>query len=73
MTRRSLRRAVALGAAAVLVPTGLGAAPAAGSTRGSAQDVAQAVRLDRVVGHLEALQDIADRNGGTRASGTRPG
>jgi Zn-dependent M28 family amino/carboxypeptidase len=37
---------------------------------GAAEQVAQAVTADGLHAHLEALQRIADENGGTRASGT---
>jgi Zn-dependent M28 family amino/carboxypeptidase len=39
-------------------------------TRVSAVELAQAVTQARLRGHLQALQRIADENGGTRASGT---
>ena len=59
-----MRRLLALGAAYAL----LGAAPAWGATDTS--KLREHVKPNKIVKHLEALQAIADANGGTRASGT---
>ncbi|WP_299165426.1 M28 family peptidase [uncultured Arthrobacter sp.] len=41
------------------------------SNNNTSQKLRTAVSVDRVVGHLDALDAIADANGGTRASGTQ--
>ena len=69
-TRRRALAALAAGALAVSVAY---AAPAyAAPNNNSVKKITQAVTLEGVMTHLEALQDIADANGGDRAVG-RPG
>jgi len=78
-THRRAIRAVALvagaGVAIALAPGGTAnAAPAQKScdnrTNTTVQALLECVRAAGAVEHLEALQDIADANGGTRAAGT---
>jgi Zn-dependent M28 family amino/carboxypeptidase len=74
-SRRSITAALAglgLGAAGlVLVPTA-DAAPDRGCARtnDSVRKLLECITVEGVLEHEEALQDIADDNGGTRASGT---
>jgi Zn-dependent M28 family amino/carboxypeptidase len=69
-TRRRALAALAAGALAVSVAY---AAPAyAAPNNNSVKKITKAVTLEGVMTHLEALQDIADANGGDRAVG-RPG
>ena len=75
-------RAVALGAAGALTLAGTVAfaGPAGATPHGSracekqvndtVPELTDCVTLDGILQHLEALQEIADRNGGNRASGT---
>lgn len=71
------RRAGAVTASVALVAAGLAAAPAVAvpraacdnRTNGSIQKVLECVTLEGVLEHQEALQQIADDNGGNRASG----
>jgi Zn-dependent M28 family amino/carboxypeptidase len=75
-------RAVALGAAGALTLAGTVAlaGPAGATPHGSracekqvndtVAELTDCVTLDGILQHLEALQEIADRNGGNRASGT---
>jgi Zn-dependent M28 family amino/carboxypeptidase len=70
VTTRCVLRAAGGLAAAVLVSTTALATPAQAAPRHDpVRRVTTDVRLDRVLGHLTALQRIADRNGGNRASG----
>ena len=78
-THRRAIRAVALvagaGVAIALAPGGTAnAAPAQkccdNRTNATVQALLECVRAGGAVEHLEALQDIADANGGTRAAGT---
>ncbi len=72
------KRSLALLAGVLLALLGLLAPPLADaqteSSRhdriDSARDLREAVEVDGIVDHLEALQEIADENDGTRASGT---
>lgn len=59
----------AAGPSSVARPAPAGEADNADAT-GKARTLADAVTLDGAVKHLEALQDIANRNGGNRALGT---
>src|SRR5688572_10136753 len=71
------RRAGAVTASVALVAAGLAAAPADAvpraacdnRTNGSIQKILECVTLEGVLEHQEALQQIADDNGGNRASG----
>ncbi|SDR97147.1 M28 family peptidase [Jiangella sp. DSM 45060] len=64
--RRNAACAVAAAAAIVLVT-----APLAGAAKPTdSTDLRNAVTAGGIMEHLEAFQDIADANGGTRASGT---
>ena len=77
---RSSSRAVALGAGAALVLGGLAAVPPASADPSrtacdqralrTTQQLLACVGAESSVVHLEALQRVADANGGTRASGT---
>ncbi len=73
LTRR-IGAATALLLAVGLVPTAASAAPSAQAcenrTLKNLGQVLQCVNGDDVFTHLQAFQDIADANGGTRASGT---
>lgn len=67
------RRAIAAAAAGALALSVAYAAPAyAAPNNNSVKKITKAVTLEGVMNHLEALQDIADANGGDRAVG-RPG
>ena len=59
-----MKRWIALSAVCALVLT----APASAATDSS--NYRDHIKLAKLVKHLQALQDIADANGGTRASGT---
>lgn len=70
-TQRRLRTGVAVFAAAALVFTSAGAADAHGKDPSKdSRKFRHAVTSKGVARHLDALQGIADANGGTRASGT---
>jgi Zn-dependent M28 family amino/carboxypeptidase len=62
-------RPIALGAAAV-VAAAVAAAPSTAAVRTNTSELREAVTLGGVRAHQLALQQIADANGGTRASGT---
>ena len=68
------RSALALAGSVALVAGGSFAANAApaydSSTNNSSKKLRTAVTVEKVVGHLTALDAIAEANGGTRASGT---
>ena len=70
------RRSLALCAAAVAAVVGLLAPPVAQASDNrsrppsTARELRDAVEVDGILDHLDALQDIADDNDGTRASGT---
>jgi Zn-dependent M28 family amino/carboxypeptidase len=71
MTLRSRRSALAVAAtSAALVAAGLVATPAGATTTPDPHWFAAQVKTKEVVAHLEAFQEIADQQGGTRASGT---
>ncbi|MGD8148443.1 M28 family peptidase [Ornithinimicrobium sp. Y1694] len=72
-------RTVALSAATALVLAGLAGPALANPNKGPGNNngnpnngakMAQAVKVDNVMNHLEAFQAIADDNGGNRAAGT---
>jgi hypothetical protein len=66
-----MRRTITLLATALLALAMLGAAPAALADPGSdSANLREAVTLKNVRKHQQALQAIADANGGTRAAGT---
>src|SRR4051812_417345 len=67
--RSSMRRGVVLACGGAMA---LGVPAAAGAQDGSAglQRYVDQVSVPRIVKHLEAFQQIANANGGTRASGT---
>ena len=69
------RRTVTSAAAVTAFVLGLSAAPAGAATEGALRGpdpraVASDIEADALLDHLEALQAIADANGGTRAAGT---
>lgn len=69
------RASLAFAGGLALVASG-GLAATAGPTHensnnNTSEKLRSAVSVDRVVGHLDALDAIADANGGTRASGTQ--
>lgn len=65
------RHAIAAIAAGALAVPALVAAPAdATSSQANGKKLERAVRLDPIVGHLRALQQIADVNNGTRVAGS---
>jgi Zn-dependent M28 family amino/carboxypeptidase len=69
------RRSVAAATAAATLALGLATMPASAAGDVAAlgpdpHDVASEVRSDALLDHLEALQAIADANGGNRAAGT---
>ena len=71
MRSRRTRASAALAAVALIVT--VAAAPAnAAPNNNTVRKLTNAVTPDGVLNHLEALQAVADANGGTRASG-RPG
>ena len=65
-------RASAASAAVALIATVLAAPANAAPNNNTVRKLTQAVTPDGVLGHLEALQAVADANGGDRAAG-RPG
>ncbi|RIQ34859.1 M28 family metallopeptidase [Jiangella rhizosphaerae] len=70
MTRRPTRRTAALAGAGVLAATCLLTVPAeATSDNVTIRQMNKLITLEAVMGHLEALQEISDENGGNRASG----
>jgi Zn-dependent M28 family amino/carboxypeptidase len=70
----SSRVRAAAAVAAVALITTVAAAPAGAAPRNNntVRSLTDAVTPDRLLGHLEALQAVADANGGDRAAG-RPG
>ena len=70
----SLRIRVSATVAAVALTATIAAAPAGAAprTNNTVRNLTDAVTPDGVLGHLEALQAVADANGGDRAAG-RPG
>ncbi|MCW2697117.1 MAG: family metallo-hydrolase [Modestobacter sp.] len=71
MSLRARRPVLAVATtSAVLVAAGLVAAPAAATTATDPHWFAAQVTTRDVLQHLEALQEVADEHGGTRASGT---
>ncbi|WP_116952204.1 M28 family metallopeptidase [Jiangella endophytica] len=70
MTRRPTRRTAAVASAGVLAATCLLTVPAeAASDNVTIRQMNKLITLEAVMGHLEALQEISDENGGNRASG----
>ncbi|ABK70886.1 M28 family peptidase [Mycolicibacterium smegmatis] len=69
MTRRRLAAALATAAAVAVTAVACSQEPAAPSNE-LPHDLAQAVTVDAMFGHLRKLQEIADANGGNRAQGT---
>jgi Zn-dependent M28 family amino/carboxypeptidase len=71
---RLIGAALALAFVAAAVPTAAGAAPSEDGCNNrnlnQIDKLLQCVNADDAFEHLQALQDIADANGGTRASGT---
>ncbi|GAB3352126.1 M28 family metallopeptidase [Modestobacter lapidis] len=71
MTFRTRRSTLVVATtSAALVAAGLVATPAGATTDPDPSSFASGVTTKEVLRHLEALQDIADEHGGTRASGT---
>ena len=68
-TRRRAFAVIAAGALAVSVAYAVPAYAAPPSNNNSVKKITKAVTLDGVLEHLEALQGIADANGGNRAAG----
>jgi len=69
VTRRRLAAALATAAAVAVTAVACSQEPAAPSNE-LPHDLAQAVTVDAMFGHLRKLQEIADANGGNRAQGT---
>ncbi|WP_353828155.1 M28 family peptidase [Agromyces sp. SYSU T0242] len=70
---KTIRRFVGVAAIAALAAAGVAAAPAyAAPNPNSVKKITKAVNAAGTLEHLQALQDIADANGGDRAAG-RPG
>ncbi|MGX5695248.1 M20/M25/M40 family metallo-hydrolase [Agromyces soli] len=70
MNRKRIAQACALAATAAVGATFAIAAPAQAAVGTDTSALREAVTADGVLAHLQALQDIADDNGGTRAAGT---
>ncbi len=68
---RSAAAATAAVCVSALLVGSAGSATAARNPSKTSQKFRDAVTVTGVAQHLDALQDIADRNGGTRASGTK--
>ena len=66
---QSALRAAAVAAASAVV-LALAASPATAGTPTDSSTLRTAVTAEGIKAHMQALQDIADANGGTRASGT---
>ena len=69
MTRRRLAAALAIAAAVAVTAVACSQEPAAPSNE-LPHDLARAVTVDAMFGHLRKFQEIADANGGNRAQGT---
>jgi Zn-dependent M28 family amino/carboxypeptidase len=72
-TRRLSRAAIAAGAGATLLLAGAGPALGAAdeATNNTSKKLRAAVSAEGMTEHLQALQDIADANNGTRVSGSQ--
>lgn len=70
MNRKRIVRTCAAAATLAVGATLAIAAPAQAAVPTDTSALRDAVNADRVLTHLQALQDIADDNGGTRAAGT---
>lgn len=68
MSLKSRRLGAVIAATAVVVTAGV-ASPAFAAPPETADDLADAVRVNQVLNHLERFQRIADRNGDNRAAG----
>jgi hypothetical protein len=68
----SWRARASAAVAAALVTTAVAAPAGAAPSNNTVRTLTDAVTPDGVLGHLEALQAVADANGGDRAAG-RPG
>ena len=68
--RLQRKPAIAAAAVAALAATALAAAPAQAGDPNNSAKLRNAVTVDGIMNHLNALQDIADANGGNRAAGT---
>lgn len=67
---RAQRGVMASVAAAALVVTALSSGAATASNPNNQQKMAKAITTNAVMGHLTALQTVADANGGNRAAGS---
>ena len=68
--RQTAARATAAAATAALALTALASTPAQAKNPNNSRKMTQAVTVENVHDHLEALQAVADANDGNRAAGT---